>query len=58
MQMKGDPRLYTILDELNITFDQISFHPCVNTASLVVRYPDFEKFLKYCGNTYEYLELY
>ncbi len=56
--MKGDPRRYTILDELNITFDQISFHPCVNTASLVVRYPDFEKFLKYCGNTYEYLELY
>ncbi len=37
---------------------KISFHPCVNTASLVVSFPDFEKFLTFTGNTFEYLELY
>ena len=37
---------------------KISFHPCINTASLVVLYQDFEKFLEWTGNTYEYLKLY
>lgn len=37
---------------------KISFHPCVNTASLVISFPDFEKFLTFTGNTFEYLELY
>jgi Ala-tRNA(Pro) deacylase len=37
---------------------KISFHPCVNTASLVISFPDFEKFLTFTGNTCEYLELY
>jgi Ala-tRNA(Pro) deacylase len=36
----------------------ISFHPCVNTASLVISFPDFEKFLNFTGNTFEYLDLY
>jgi Ala-tRNA(Pro) deacylase len=37
---------------------RVSFHPCVNTASLVISFPDFEKFLNFTGNTFEYLELY
>lgn len=37
---------------------KISFHPCINTASLVISYPDFERFLAHTGNSYEYLELY
>lgn len=36
----------------------ISFHPCINTASLVVKYPDFVKFLNHCGNSYEYVDMY
>lgn len=36
----------------------ISFHPCINTASLVIRYDDFLKFLNHCGNTYEYVQMY
>jgi Ala-tRNA(Pro) deacylase len=36
----------------------ISFHPLVNTASLVIAYPDFEKFLGFTGNSFEFLELY
>jgi Ala-tRNA(Pro) deacylase len=37
---------------------RISFHPCLNTASLVISQPDFEKFLNFTGNSYEYLDLY
>jgi len=36
----------------------ISFHPCINTASIVVKFDDFLKFLHYCGNTFEYVEMY
>ena len=36
----------------------ISFHPCINTASLVISFEDFEKFLSLSGNSYEYLKLY
>jgi len=38
--------------------ERISFHPCINTASLVVKYRDFLKFLHHCGNSYEYVDLY
>ncbi|MCX6306441.1 MAG: prolyl-tRNA synthetase associated domain-containing protein [Bacteroidetes bacterium] len=37
---------------------KISFHPCINTASLVISFGDFEKFLQFTGNSYEYLQLY
>ena len=37
---------------------RISFHPCINTASIVVSFGDFEKFLTFTGNTFEYLDLY
>jgi Ala-tRNA(Pro) deacylase len=36
----------------------ISFHPCINTASVVIDYRDFEKFLNQLGNRYEYMKLY
>jgi Ala-tRNA(Pro) deacylase len=38
--------------------EKISFHPNENTATIVISYSDFEKFLKWSGNTYEYLNLY
>ncbi len=38
--------------------ERISFHPCINTASLVVRYDDFMRFLKHCGNSWEYVSMY
>jgi Ala-tRNA(Pro) deacylase len=37
---------------------KISFHPCINTASIVVRWSDFLKFIHFTQNTYEFLELY
>lgn len=36
----------------------ISFHPCINTASIVIKYDDFIKFLRYNGNSWEYVKLY
>ena len=37
---------------------RISFHPCINTASLVMDYGDFIRFVERCGNVYEYVPLY
>ena len=36
----------------------ISFHPNLNTASLVISQTDFRKYLEYIGNSYEFIELY
>lgn len=36
----------------------ISFHPLVNTASWVISHADFERFLQWTGNTWEYIALY
>lgn len=37
---------------------KISFHPNDNTASIVMRFPDFIKFLNFVGNKYEFISLY
>lgn len=36
----------------------ISFHPCINTASLTISWNDFMKFLNQTTNTYEFIDLY
>lgn len=50
--------VHLFLDENLKRSEKISFHPCINTASLVIGYSDFEKFLQWSGNSYEYLKLY
>ena len=50
--------VHLFLDRNLLKASRISFHPCINTASLVVRFSDFEKFLAWTGNSYEYLDLY
>lgn len=35
---------------------KISFHPNDNTASVVLEYSDFIKYLNSSGNTYEYID--
>jgi Ala-tRNA(Pro) deacylase len=50
--------VHLFLDENLKNAKKISFHPCINTASLVISYPDFERFLGWTGNSYEYLGLY
>jgi Ala-tRNA(Pro) deacylase len=36
----------------------ISFHPCINTASIIVRFDDFLRFLDWTRNGYEWIKLY
>jgi Ala-tRNA(Pro) deacylase len=38
--------------------ERISFHPNLNTASLVVPFSGFMKYLDSVGNSYEFIELY
>jgi Ala-tRNA(Pro) deacylase len=37
------------------TADRISFHPNINTATLVLAFDDFERFLESCGNPIQYV---
>lgn len=50
--------VYVFFDENLKQSEKISFHPCINTASLVISFSDFERFMKWTGNGFEYLKLY
>jgi Ala-tRNA(Pro) deacylase len=50
--------VHLFLDENLKNSKSISFHPCINTASLVIKYDDFMKFLKHLGNSWEYVSMY
>ena len=50
--------VYVFLDKNLRNSTTISFHPCINTASLVIRFEDFMKFLQHCGNPYEFVQMY
>ncbi|MDR2810765.1 MAG: prolyl-tRNA synthetase associated domain-containing protein [Tannerellaceae bacterium] len=38
--------------------ERLSFHPCINTASLIVSKDDFIRFMDYTHNRYEWIGLY
>ncbi len=46
------------LDKNLLKEERFTFHPCINTASLVIKQNDFIQFLESCGNEYEFTELY
>jgi len=50
--------VYVFLDESLKKSKNISFHPNENTATLVIKFKDFEKFLIGTGNGFEFLRLY
>jgi len=53
-----DHHVHLFLDQNLLKATKISFHPGINTASIVVSFDDFKKFLNFTGNTCDYLELY
>jgi Ala-tRNA(Pro) deacylase len=53
-----EKHVYIFLDKNLRNSDKISFHPNINTASLIISFKDFERFLEWSGNSYEFLELY
>jgi len=53
-----EKHVHLFIDEKLREFQNLSFHPNINTASLIVSRKDFERFLHHQGNTYEYIRLY
>ncbi len=51
-----EKHVHIFLDEQLKNADRISFHPLDNTASLVLKYSDFVKYLNSMGNTYEFID--
>jgi Ala-tRNA(Pro) deacylase len=54
----SEKHVYVFLDETLKNAEDISFHPNDNTATLVLKFKDFEKFLSSMGNGFEFLRLY
>jgi Ala-tRNA(Pro) deacylase len=50
--------VHLFIDDKLKEAQRISFHPNINTASLVLSFFDFLKFLDYTGNNYEFISLY
>jgi Ala-tRNA(Pro) deacylase len=50
--------VHLFIDENLKEFDRLTFHPNLNTASLVISKTDFLKFLEHSGNTFEFIRLY
>jgi Ala-tRNA(Pro) deacylase len=50
--------VHVFLDENLKNSERISFHPNLNTASLVLPYAGFLRFLEHTGNSYEFVILY
>jgi Ala-tRNA(Pro) deacylase len=50
--------VHLFIDRNLLNHKRLSFHPNTNTASLIINTGDFIKFLDYCGNSYEIIDLY
>jgi Ala-tRNA(Pro) deacylase len=53
-----DHHVHLFIDEKLNEFDRLSFHPNINTASLVIERNDFIRFLNNMGNSFEFIKLY
>lgn len=53
-----EDHVHLFIDESLKNAEKISFHPNINTASIVIARKDFLKFLDWSGNTYEFIKLY
>lgn len=51
-----DRHVHLFMDQQLQSAEKISFHPNDNTASLVLSYRDFIKYLDHIGNTYEFID--
>ena len=50
--------VHVFIDENLKKSKKISFHPNDNTATLVITFQDFLKFLNWTGNSYQFIQLY
>lgn len=54
----AENHVHLFIDENLKQAKHISFHPNLNTASLVISFQDFMKYLNFIGNSFEFLTLY
>lgn len=54
----NNTHVHLFIDKKLLDFNNLSFHPNDNTASLIISLDDFIKYLKHQGNSYEFLQLY
>ena len=50
--------VHVFFDENLLKAQSISFHPNINTASLVIPFPDFIRYMDWTRNSYEFIKLY
>lgn len=53
-----DHHVHIFIDKKLLEFERLSFHPNINTASLIISRTDLLRFIDYHGNNYELIELY
>jgi Ala-tRNA(Pro) deacylase len=53
-----EDHVYIFIDESLKSSEKISFHPNENTATLVISIKDFIRFLKWTGNSFEFIKMY
>lgn len=53
-----DKHVHLFIDRKLLEFENLSFHPNDNTASLIISRDDFLRFLDHQGNSYEFVQLY
>ncbi|MFC2138420.1 prolyl-tRNA synthetase associated domain-containing protein [Bacteroidota bacterium] len=53
-----DNHIFVFIDENLKDAEKVSFHPNLNTASLVISKNDFIKYMNWTGNEYKFIELY
>jgi Ala-tRNA(Pro) deacylase len=54
----NEKHVHLFIDEKLKDCERLTFHPNINTASLVVSNSDFLRFLAFTGNSFEFLKLY
>jgi len=50
--------VHVFIDEKLNEFERLSFHPNLNTASLVIAKDDLLRFLNHLGNSWEFIKMY
>jgi Ala-tRNA(Pro) deacylase len=53
-----DRHVHVFIDQNLQNAERLSFHPLVNTASLIIKKDDLVRFLEHQGNSYEFIEMY
>ena len=51
----ADHAVRVVIDQELRSADRISFHPNINTATIVLAFADFLRFLESCGNSVRYV---